>query len=801
MKRGIPIILTALGLLISIGVFRPWMPVSAGVQPPALRGEAALNYLNEQGLYDSLQRCMKLRSAGYGKQRMAASEGRFHAKGAHIEYNRALESEEQDALDNQAPIVTNFTQQQKLEASDAMIGDSFGNSVAISGDTVVVGARFDDDAAGLDQGSAYVFVRSGDGTWTQQQKLEASDAAAGDQFGSSVAISGETIVVGTSLKPGALGIQEGAVYVFSRSGGAWTQQQKLVAPDPHVFDGFGYSVAISGETIVVGDVNADGAGGIDKGAAYVFARGGGGVWTLQQKLEALDASATPALSFGLSVAISGETIVVGAPNWDDVGAGVYDQGSAYVFARNGGVWSQQQQLLASDPATFELFGQSVAISGDTVVIGASLGAGLVDPHQGASYVFTRSGVVWSEQQKLEASDAAANDRFGNSVAINGETIVVAAYLSTGALGPQQGSAYIFTRNGDVWTQQQELEEAPSERFGPQFGSAVAIGGNTVVVGAENDAGHAAPFAQGSAYIFTKPNTPPAITAFSVSQTQCAGVSTASLGAVNDTEDLANTLTVTINGAASATGNGVTVSSISVNPEGLITAVVGAESGASNAGFTLRVTDSGGLFAEATLKVTVIAETIPPVIACPVNIVRILPPNTADTGMVVNYPAPSAADNCAASPSITTSQASGTVFPVGPTTITVTATDAANNQAICSFTVTVRYNFSGFFSPVDNPPTLNEVNAGRAIPVKFSLSGYKGLNIFTAVSQQIACSDGAASGDIEQTVTAGGSGLSYDTESDTYTYVWKTEESWAGTCRQLIVRLNDGSERVVFFHFK
>ena len=117
---------------------------------------------------------------------------------------------------------------------------------------------------------------------------------------------------------------------------------------------------------------------------------------------------------------------------------------------------------------------------------------------------------------------------------------------------------------------------------------------------------------------------------------------------------------------------------------------------------------------------------------------------------------------------------------------------------------MRYNFSGFFQQVDNPPTVNVVNAGRAIPVKFSLSGDKGLNIFGPgypASQQIACSDGAPVSEIEQTVTAGGSSLSYDAESDTYTYVWKTEKLWAGTCRQLIVRLNDGSERVAFFKFK
>jgi FG-GAP repeat/HYR domain len=695
-----------------------------------------------------------------------------------------------------------FIQQQKLEASDATIGDLFGWSVAISGDTVVVGVPFDDGAAGSDQGSAYVFVRSSGGGWTQQQKLEASDGAADDLFGGSVAISGDTVVVGAQGDAGAAGLQLGSAYVFVRSGAVWSEQQKLEASDAAQFDGFGISVAIGGETVVVGAINGAGAAGNDQGSAYVFVRSGA-VWTLQQKLEASDAVAVPETWFGESVAINGDTIVVGAPEYD--GAAGFGQGAAYVFVRSGGVWTQQQQLLASDAAPNDWFGDSVAISGDTIAVGASLDSGAAGSDQGSAYVFVRSGVVWSEQQKLEASDAAANDRFGESVAISGDTVVAGLSNKAGAAGNGQGAAYVLVRSGAVWSEQQKLV-ASAPRAGARFGNAVTISEDTVVVGARNDRGLAAPFAQGSAYVFiTAPtNTPPLIMAASVSRTQGLPASIGAITQVNDAEDALNTLTVAVNGAASATVNGVTVSSISVDASGQVTASVGADCNASNASFTLRVTDSGGLFAEATLNVTVNPETMPPVIACPVNVVMTLPPNTMDTGMVVNYPSPSATDNCTVSPIITTSRASGTVFPVGLTTVNVTATDAANNQATCSFTVTVRYNFSGFFQPVDNPPTVNVVNAGRAIPVKFSLSGDKGLNIFAAgapASQQIACSDGAPASEIEQTVTAGGSSLSYDAASDTYTYVWKTEESWAGTCRQLILRLNDGSERVAFFKFK
>jgi hypothetical protein len=172
-------------------------------------------------------------------------------------------------------------------------------------------------------------------------------------------------------------------------------------------------------------------------------------------------------------------------------------------------------------------------------------------------------------------------------------------------------------------------------------------------------------------------------------------------------------------------------------------------------------------------------------------------------MVVNYPAATASDSCASNVNISYSQASGTSFPVGPTTVTVTATDASNNSSTCTFKVTVLYNFTGFFNPVNNPPVVNVVNAGRAIPVKFSLSGNKGLNILATNPESgvVTCDFGAPASDLTDTVTAGNSSLSYDASSGQYSYVWKTESSWAGTCRQLVITLNDGTVHVANFRFK
>lgn len=218
--------------------------------------------------------------------------------------------------------------------------------------------------------------------------------------------------------------------------------------------------------------------------------------------------------------------------------------------------------------------------------------------------------------------------------------------------------------------------------------------------------------------------------------------------------------------------------------------------------TWTATDPAGNHVSATQTVTVIDNT-PPVISCPANITAYLPLHTSATSMNVSYPAATATDNCG-TPSIGYSIASGSVFNVGTTPVTATATDAAGNTASCTFTVTVLYDFTGFFAPVNNTPTLNVVQSGRAIPVKFSLSGNKGLGIFAANSPQvgvIACDGSAPVADLTDTVTAGGSSLSYDAGSDQYIYVWKTDSSWAGSCRQLIITLNDGSVHVANFKFK
>ncbi|HEY9405776.1 MAG TPA: hypothetical protein VIQ24_24210, partial [Pyrinomonadaceae bacterium] len=389
---------------------------------------------------------------------------------------------------------TSWTLQQQLIAPNGVASDRFGSGVAISGETIVVNAVWDDVGANTDQGSAYVFVRTGS-AWAPQQQLVAGDGAADEHFGSSVAISGDTAVIGAAGDNAS----QGSAYVFVRNGVSWTQEQKLTAADGAANDRFGYPVEISGNTIVIGaDRDAIGANN-NQGSAYVFTRSGM-VWTQRQKLEAADGAAGDI--FGCSIAISGSHVIAGA-RWDDVND-TADQGSAYVFRVLGGNWSQETFATASDGAAGDGFGANVAISGDTAIVGASEDDVAGNSNQGAAYVFVRSGTAWIQQQKLLAGDGAAVDHFGISVAISGDTAVVGAHQDNVGANFNQGSAYVFVRSGSLWTAQQQLL-ATDGSSGDGFGSSVAISGQTAVVGALHD-DVSGVTNQGSAYVFARTDT-------------------------------------------------------------------------------------------------------------------------------------------------------------------------------------------------------------------------------------------------------------------------------------------------------
>ncbi|WP_146854713.1 MBG domain-containing protein [Brevifollis gellanilyticus] len=424
-------------------------------------------------------------------------------------------------------------------------GDGFGSSVAVSGNTAVVGAPWEDgSSAGVNgavnenatsAGAAYVFVRSGS-AWSRQAYLKAGTLHGGDNFGWSVAISGNTVVVGAlgeaSSATGVNGTGSdqsapgaGAAYVFVRNGTTWTQQAYLKASQVTAEDRFGCSVAVSGDTVVVGAYAEDGGStgvngtpdealGLDGngGAAYVFARTGT-TWNQQAYLKAHQVSMHDC--FGYSVAVSGDTVVVGAYGEDGGATGVngpVDElqegaGAVYVFTRSGTEWGQQAYLKASHVEAGDFFGDSVAISGDTVVVGVpnddsnSTGVNSTpnwilgrDGDAGAAYVFVRNGSSWSQQAYLKARQVSAGDYFGRSVAISGDMIVIGAPGedggATGVNGtPDEyfgqngnvGAAYAFVRYGAIWSQQAYLK-ASYLTHGDNLGVKVAASGDIALTG-------------------------------------------------------------------------------------------------------------------------------------------------------------------------------------------------------------------------------------------------------------------------------------------------------------------------------
>ncbi len=436
-----------------------------------------------------------------------------------------------------------WTQQAYLKAHQVTAGDFFGGSVAVSGDTVVVGGYLEDsNTTGVNStpneglgntGAAYVFVRSGS-TWTQQAYLKAHQVSVGDNFGVSVAVSGDTLVVGANFEDsGTSGVNStpdesatsaGAAYVFVRSGATWTQQAYLKAHQVSEFDQFGFSVAVSGDTAAISGVaERSGSTGVNStpdesavnaGAAYVFVRSGV-TWTQEAYLKPHQVNAND--NFGNSVAVDGDTVVVGSRFEDSSTTGIdstpnesaISAGAAYVFARSGTTWTQQAYLKAHQVTAGDNFGTSVAVSGDTVVVGAyfedSSTTGINStPNEtatsaGAAYVFVRSGTAWSQQAYLKAGNAGQEDRFGASVAVSGDTVVVGANLEDSSLtginrtpneaAPDSGAAYVFVRGGADWSQQAYVKPTPIPPSGAgpaafdQFGASVAVSGDTVVIGA------------------------------------------------------------------------------------------------------------------------------------------------------------------------------------------------------------------------------------------------------------------------------------------------------------------------------
>ena len=394
--------------------------------------------------------------------------------------------------------------QQTLTATDGDAGDQLGTSVAVDGDTLVLGAPSDDAS----RGAVYVYRRSGD-SWTQAAKLTASDGAAGDLFGGAVAIDGDTIVAGALGDDVGANTNQGSVYTFARAGAkaARTETAKLTASDGALNDELGISVAVDGDTIVAGAFADDIGANVDQGSVYTFTRKGATARTQTAKLTASDGAAGDEV--GHRVAIAGDTIVAGAPS-DDVGA-IAEQGSAYTFTRAGAAErTETAKLTAGDGAATDAFGVSVAIDDDTIVVGA-FGHGVgANAAQGAVYTFTRAGAAArTETAELTAGDGAAGDLLGASVAVDGDTIVAGALLDDIGDTADQGSVYTFTRAGPAARTETAKLTAGDGAERDLLGVSLAVDGDTIVAGAFlDDVDDSAD--QGSASVFFAATPLPAV---------------------------------------------------------------------------------------------------------------------------------------------------------------------------------------------------------------------------------------------------------------------------------------------------
>ncbi len=372
----------------------------------------------------------------------------------------------------------------KLTASDGGSGDLFGQSVAIDGTVAIIGADEDDDG-GTNAGAAYIYEWDGS-AWSESQKLTASDAAAEDRFGRFVAVDGEVIVV-SAPKDDDDGANSGAVYVFRYDdvSETWQQEQKLTASNAAAGDEFGDAIAVEGDRIVIGAPRSDNKGA-DAGLAYYFEYSASS-W--QQKQWFYPSGITSGDRFGTAVDFESDRLIVGARRHTVHHS---NGGAAYIFAHTGSKWSEEAALSPADAAKDDEFGWSVAVDGDQVLIGAPYDDDF-GSSSGAAYVFRKVGASWQEQTKLTASDGAADDRFGFRLAFSGGTALIGAYKND-AVAADAGAAYLFHYANLVWTQEAKLT-ADDGAAGDAFGRVAAMDDQSLLLGARSNAG------QGAAYLY------------------------------------------------------------------------------------------------------------------------------------------------------------------------------------------------------------------------------------------------------------------------------------------------------------
>ena len=402
-------------------------------------------------------------------------------------YDRQLPATATSPLADSASFESALGSSQKVVIDSGAQGDFFGWAVAIDGDTALVGAYGVKVGVHKQQGLAYIFTET-DGVWTLAATLTANDGRPFDTFGSAVALSNGIAAVGAYQADGG----RGYVYVYTGSGAHWTQKAKL-STDTTVDECLGWSVGVSGSTVLAGAPFAE-IDGKQFGAVYAYAPTAG-VWGQTQEITASDAGLGD--FFGNAIATDGANVVIGADS-ATIGANT-TQGAAYVFKNSGGTWVEQAKLIADDGAAFDNFGRAVAISGSTILVGAPYVVIDDNAFEGAVYAYDGAGATWQQRQKLLASDGTANTYFGWSVAVSGDNALVGA---TSFYDPDTGAAYAFARSGTQWTQTQELVsgDGPDPEF---FGWSVGLSASGALIG-EPLAKVGDNYDQGASYFYSAP---------------------------------------------------------------------------------------------------------------------------------------------------------------------------------------------------------------------------------------------------------------------------------------------------------
>ncbi len=567
--------------------------------------------------------------------------------------------------------------------------------------------------------------------------------------GYAVAISGDTAVVASFSgdKP---------AYVFVKTGSGWTEQARLT-PSDNNGGVFGESLAIDHDTIVIGSPMPIPTDLNQVGAAYVFVRSGS-IWTQQQKLTSPNFQSSDQASFGEAVAVNGDTVAVGQDFSQQ-------RGTVHIFGRSDSVWTSRQALVSPTAETETsrlLFGYSLSMSADTLVVGApeenNRDANI--PLAGSVYVFTRNGSTFELQKKLTAPDPGQHGYFGGAVSLSGDDLVVGAVYAPSMNLP--GAAYVFARIGSIWTGPQKLVSSDAEAK-DGFGLAVAISADRLIVGS--------PISSFSRETSSDP--------IIVSRPDAVYVFGRSNGFWSEQQRLM---------ASDSTLGDEFGRSVAIGPDAIL---VGANHHGSDPN---NAPGSAYIYQEEQPQ----GDTTAPIISGLNNLTRTA---TSSSGAAATF-SPTATDDVDGTVPVTCAPTSGSIFQIGTTTVTCTATDSAGNMASGNFTVTVTYAWSGFLQPI-NQDGSSIFKLGSTIAIKFQLTGVSsGVQNATAKFSYVKVSNKVSNGAMKSSTTAApttGDTFRYDGTGQ-YVYNWGTKGLTTGTY-QLRIDLGDGFSRTVNISLK